>query len=438
MTNQRIDPTDAAPDDALPELPLEELIAAAEQAQDTLSTPTEHGRGRFEQGGQKKKPPREFSEAAPAEETPDRPPEAEEDEEDEPPRKHRLWLRIPLCLLLVLAMLIAGFAIAVDRYFSYHGKRGKEQLTLHPDNVTLEVPVENKNVSVADDGTTVTYQGQKYRINDSLITLLFMGVDRKNMDDVSVYGTSGQADSVLLVVLDTVRGTSRILNISRDTYAEIQLYSGGGQALGFAKRQICLAYAYGDGREKSCENMLTAVSKLLYGIPVTKYVALDMEGVLAANDAVGGVTLSALQDIKMPDGRVVHEGEEIRLRGEYCERYLRARSKEEISSNRDRMERQIQYVRVFSSMLKQKAGSDYHVITALFDEISPYMVSNLDTSDVIFLAQTYVDMNPNFEVLSIDGHYDMLTVDDHENAVYYLDETSLFETILELFYLPVD
>ena len=53
-----------------------------------------------------------------------------------------------------------------------------------------------------------------------------------------------------------------------------------------------LAYAYGNGKDTSCQYMVDAVSRLFYGIPVNGYAAFNMETIAALNDAVGGVTVT--------------------------------------------------------------------------------------------------------------------------------------------------
>ena len=43
--------------------------------------------------------------------------------------------------------------------------------------------------------------------------------------------------------------------------------------------------------------MVDAVSNLFYGIPINAYVALNMEAVIAINDAVGGVPVHVPEDL---------------------------------------------------------------------------------------------------------------------------------------------
>lgn len=364
--------------------------------------------------------------------------ESEDDEDDEPPVKRHPILRGIGCALLYLVLLFSLAVLAFDLWVvGYLKERGREQMLGTHDNVVIAVPEnDEKRVYVHDDGKTLQYNGHTYRLNENIATVLFMGVDRESLDQTDVYGTGGQADCILLLAIDVQTGEVKIVSISRDTYAEMVLYSGGGQELGFDRRQLCLAYAYGDGREISCENMLATVSRLLYGMPISKYIALDMDGVLAANEAVGGVTVACIGDFQLANGTTVRDGQEVTLHGKNLARYIRRRS-DDVDANAARMERQKQYVLAFSNVLRERARTDFGVISTLYSELSPYMVSNLDLSDVIFLAQIYLDSGLSIDFSSISGTYDLLELEG-THSVFYPDEDSLFQTVLDIYYVQID
>ena len=110
----------------------------------------------------------------------------------------------------------------------------------------------------------ISYFGKKYRYKNDLINILCMGVDRLRLNEgEAVYGEGGQADAIVLLSLHARSGAITLLHISRETLAEIELYTETGRYAGMESRQLCLAYSYGDGREKSCENVGRAVSRLL-------------------------------------------------------------------------------------------------------------------------------------------------------------------------------
>ena len=98
-------------------------------------------------------------------------------------------------------------------------------------------------------------------------------------------------------MLDTKTGKSRLIAISRDTMTDVNVYSDLGNFIGTEKLQLCLAYTYGDGKEKSCENTVRAVSRLFYGMPVAAYAALDLDAITVLTDAVGGVEVPVTKDL---------------------------------------------------------------------------------------------------------------------------------------------
>lgn len=283
-----------------------------------------------------------------------------------------------------------------------------------------------------DDGTTVVYQGHRYELNRHLTTVLFLGVD-DTIEESHTVGKGGQSDVILLIAMDTVTGQTTILNIPRDAYAQVDLYSVGGIYLGTDYVQITLAYAYGDGRHSSCENAALSVSRLLYGLPISSYLALDMNGIQAANETIGGVTVNSLIDTKMPDGTELHKGDLIELHGKNLDHYIRTRG-QDLEANARRMERQKQYVTEFSKLAVAKSKQSISYPVDLFSTLAPYMVTNLDISDVTFLSSTFLSHKAAYNFRDLHGSFDKL----NGSTVCYLDEMDLFEAILQIFYTQVD
>lgn len=86
--------------------------------------------------------------------------------------------------------------------------------------------------------------------------------------------------------------------------------------------QLCLSYAYGDGKAKSAENTANSISRILYDVPITKYFALDLNGIAPINDSIGGVTVDSLYDFKDIG---IKKGDKIKLTGDMTEKYVRQR-----------------------------------------------------------------------------------------------------------------
>lgn len=112
----------------------------------------------------------------------------------------------------------------------------------------------------AQDSNTVEYKGETYKYNDHLSNYLFMGIDTR--DAVDTYQTqedAGQADAIFLVSLDRVEEKMKVLFIPRDTMTKIETFNPAGKSLGHTTDHINIQYAFGDGKQKSCELMKKAV-----------------------------------------------------------------------------------------------------------------------------------------------------------------------------------
>ena len=105
---------------------------------------------------------------------------------------------------------------------------------------------------------------------------------------------------------------------------------------------MVLEYAFGDGKEKSCQYMVDAVSKLFYGIPINGYVAFNMETISQLNDAVGGVTVTVPEGENISDK--LKSGETVTLNGDDAVSFVRYRDTSVEGSNNLRIARQKQYL----------------------------------------------------------------------------------------------
>ena len=235
-----------------------------------------------------------------------------------------------LVIILAIVALFQGFRM-----------RGKEALFRNVAVETEKLPEEKQSGDdrakiACEQGKEVTYQGEKYVYNEDLVSILFLGVDKKAFEEGGTAGDgkAGQADALFLLVLDTKTGKSRLIAISRDTMTDVNVYSDLGNFIGTEKLQLCLAYTYGDGKEKSCENTVRAVSRLFYRMPVAAYAALDLDAIAVLTDAVGGVEVTVTKDLTIQDPSL-KEGERKVLTGEQAQWYVRSRLVEEKEATAD-------------------------------------------------------------------------------------------------------
>lgn len=292
-------------------------------------------------------------------------------------------------------------------------------------------------VKVQNKGDLVIYKGHKYQYNKNITSILFMGVDREELD--STEGTAkmraaGQADTLFLAAVNTSIGKISLVNIPRDVMTYVRTYDDNGKYYGKKIRQICLAYAYGDGKKKSCQNVSYAVSKLLYGVPVNSYISIDLSAISILNDAVGGVNVQVLGDLTSVDP-ALKEGANVTLLGDQAETYVRSREFEPLDANLKRMQRQQQYVTAYAQKALQEMRSDLTLPLDLLKLVSKNSVTNLSAPKITYLATKVSGSSFSSDnIYSIDCE---IKEGETGYAEYYPDETKLFEMVLKVFYTQI-
>lgn len=290
--------------------------------------------------------------------------------------------------------------------------------------------------SVLFQGETVEYAGKTYRRNTHVKAVLCMGVDRKGtMEGTTIPTQSGQADGIFVIAQDTARNTLKILMIPRDTMTEITLTDLSGNVLGKDIQHLTLAYAYGDGREKSCELVAEAVSDLLGGLKIDHYMAGNIEIINILNDSVGGVTVTVpTSGMEKKDAAFV-EGATVTLRGEQAESFVRYRDIEETHSAIYRMSRQREYIMQFFGTVKRQSARNSAIVTDMLDLVEDYMVTDMGKEEYLKIALDALEMAElapeDFYV--VPGQAVMTEVYDE----FHADREALTPIILELFYREV-
>lgn len=335
-----------------------------------------------------------------------------------------------IAVLIIFGMLVLLLATAVGAYF-YLNKKGEAQLKKNQSIASITAPEE---ASSEDDGKTIVYNGAKYKYNEDNINILFMGVDRDMQDTgEKVIGENGQADVLIWAALDSKTGHLSLINISRDAMVDVNKYNVEDKYLGTDKMQLCLAYSYGDGKEKSCENTLQSVSRLMYGMPINAYVAIDYSAIAPLNDAIGGVTVNVLEDLTQSDS-ALKTGETVTLHGEQAQTYVRSRNTEVLDSNNQRMERQKQYIDAFLQQAISQTRKNLTLPVTLYNDVSDYMVTNISASEVTHLATLMIQNGVSGgDILTVPGEVTQGDV----YAEFNPDDKELYKLILSVFYKEI-
>lgn len=332
-----------------------------------------------------------------------------------------------ILLIILVCILVIGFiAFAAYSYLSYKGK--KELLDQNKDVVINTID----NAATDNNGHTVVYNGDTYRFNEDLISIVILGVDKSELD-AEEYGKAGQADAIYIFTYDTKSGKSTLIPVSRETMTEVKLYSTSGEDMGMETMQLCLSYAYGNGKDTSCQNTIEALSRAFYNIPFSKYIALNWDAIGPLNDVIGGVTLTALEDVKV-NRTVIYKDENVTLMGDDAWAYIKYRDTSKLESNPDRINRQKQYINAYITKLLPLVQNDITLISDLYGTASEYMYSNISRNNLIYLASQVIPniySTKDINYVTIEGEIKQGEV----YAEFYPDETALYETILKVFYL---
>ncbi len=236
-----------------------------------------------------------------------------------------------------------------------------------------------------DIQNTVTYNGAKYR-KKNLVNFLVMGID-KNTEALSGsgYKNDGRADFLALVSIDVFNKSYTVLHLNRDTMTEINAYGVDGSLIGPETAQLALAHTYGDGGTKSCGYTQDAVSKLLNGIRIDYYLALNMPAVGILSEEVGGVPVTFDKDYTDIDPTYT-SGATVTLNGQQALDFVRARQGVENGLNDARMARQQLYVEAFISQLVKTSADDSNFLASAFQSVTDYTVTNcsLNTCSRLF------------------------------------------------------
>lgn len=331
-----------------------------------------------------------------------------------------------VCSFTAVVLAVAITAVAV--WYS-----GKANMT------EKDVIITNSDTTTNEEDDTVEYNGVRYKYNKNISTVLCMGIDneRKQSNGAYVVGRAGQADAVYLIAVDTATGKTTVIGIPRDIITDVDLYTTSGSFMETQKTQICLAYAYGDGKQKSADNTAKSVSRLLYGMPVNSYFAVDEKSIVPLHNAVGPITVIANENITGSCVINFRKGEEIKLTGSNVFGYLQARNDKTVDASVLRLERQLDYLKKYTSAVIEKSKSDLLFPVKLYNKVQKNAVTNLDVARVTYLATSVLKNREqvSLQFIQIEGEQ---RLGEDGFAEFYPDEDKLLQLVMEVFYTKIN
>ena len=277
----------------------------------------------------------------------------------------------------------------------------------------------------------IVYDGKTYVYNDHLTNYLLLGVDTDgSIQDRKEPGSAGQSDSLFLISYDRVKETTVGLAIPRDTITQIEKFTPGGESLGFYSDHLNLQYAYGDGKRKSCELTSAAVSRLLSGLPIGGYAAINLESIPGLTQLLGGVEVTVPDDSLSEKNPDFVKGNKVVLDETNTETFVRSRDRQIEQSAITRMNHQKVFLEAFASKLAQEQKKDASTVTRLFETMKAEMVTNMSNDQFVDIAVA----ERSGGIQTIPGE----TGHEEVYDVYRVDDAALYKMVLELFYTQTE
>ena len=346
---------------------------------------------------------------------------------------HRMpkWAKI---VIIVLCVLLALIIALIGAYFIMKeiGRRGMHTLE---ENVQIVVPTNPEtheeifDIDVVDNGRTLVYEGNTYRINNDVVCVGLIGINNDYVDKTFL----SMGDAINMIALDTNTGKLSVIAVSRDTMTDVMVYSEEGNYIDTEIMQLTYAYSFESKKVSGGENTASSLSKLFYGLPVDHYFAINMDALITLNDAIGGVTLTSSYDFTSPI-REIKAGDTVTLHGKEVEYYVRRRDNT-TEGNNARMKRQQEYIRAFLKQVIPAVKKDLSLVSDLYNIIRANSSSNLDLPKIIYLASELTSKQSStddIDFITLQGK----SVAGKEHTEFYVDDNSVMDTLIKVFYKP--
>ncbi len=295
---------------------------------------------------------------------------------------------------------------------------------------------DKQNQSISENFDSSEYERKNIYHNDikyvekqGLQTWLILGVDKykEQIDDLE-NNENTQADFPFVLVIDKYNKQFSTIQINRDTMVEMDVIALDGRLSGTVEGQLTLAYTYGTDEKSSSLNVSRAVSRLLYGQKIDKYLTVTLDCVPILTDAVGGVTLEILDDFTDVDS-TMKKGETLTLNGTQALSYIKKRHYIGDGTNLERMERQKQFLTAFEQAFNIKTAVNSNFALDAMGLIEDYFFTNASAQTLQNLQTVYNEYE-NLGNFTLDGE----AVLGEKFIEYYPDENTLKELALKIFY----
>ncbi len=366
----------------------------------------------------------------------EKPQNAEQNGNQNKPKKKRRWWAWGLAMLGVALLLVAGRYL----YVMFWDPMSAFQTPKPVVTPTAPAPTPEPGEPTPEPTPTLSpeellKQEADLAFMKNRVNILMLGWDQspeREDEDSELYrdeNNNYRSDVIMLLTVNFDDKTVDLISIPRDTYAPIYNTKG--------RWKINAAFAKGGSAEgDGFAYAMHTVSDLL-GVPIDYYAGVDMSGLKAVVDAMGGVDYDV--DVKITlNGRVLEEGYQ-HLDGQQVLDYCRARkhitgtNSKGANSDVGRADRQQRMLFAIFEQLKSK--NQLVNIPKIYASVQDKIYTNLNSEQIAAMA--VFAMNVNSQDLrrhTLEGAY----VNDVYNASFYvLKNSKLEELVKEVFGIDI-
>jgi len=337
-----------------------------------------------------------------------------------------------LVLGFVVVAILLGLEITSDDYSSLFVESKPAANIQNNNNIIIDNSEPEKNQQ--DD--VITYNGKTYKRNESVVNILFLGIDSNDEREAQQMGY--RSDMMMVCAVDTQSKSATLLSIPRDTYTNVYKIGKEGTIEKTVKEKLNAAYAFGGGpRKYGASNAKACVQLFLerkcdletpldftLDIPIPFYASIDMDGITKIAKAVGGVEITL--DESIPN--VGKKGQTVTLKDENAEEYLRNRH-DSAGSDFGRTSHQRTFMIALAKKIKNMGALD--AVTSLYDEFMEFGKTDLSIDQALDFAKILNGINiDTIQQLTVPGK--SATVDNSSVVVH--DEAATLEILLGIYY----
>ncbi len=349
-------------------------------------------------------------------------------------QKRKTPTAIKVLLILILLLLTAAIIVVAIGYDTY---RDISQDPSTAFGSLLDFLEQNPHEIINEEGEVLASK-------KGVVNVAFLGLDTNDEREEQSMGARNDLTMVASINLDN--GNTEVISIPRDTFTEIYTFDQStGEVESEFKSKLTNAYPNGGGREGyGAEGAMMAAANLLscdgeYQIPLDLYFSIDMDGIFAICDALGGVEVTLEYDMyyipetwsdKDDDDLLGYAGETIVLDGEAANSFVRRR-KDLPGGDIARARNQQIFMMGMLDRIKELGAVES--AARLYDEFLEFADTNISLNQALAFASV-VDMIEFDDIVfrTIEGSNDYL---EGIGSVIIPDEEQIEQTVEEMFYV---